>query len=206
MVGPGSLERAVGVVHGHTEASAVRQSSDTTCQSVSDSCHSEGPVAGLKSPPEHIFQALSILRPVAWRMRLLDGMKASLAPPAPTGKSPAPPRATRHSIVATLLLLAVGVSGCSSAGFSAHDVNLRASGDTLYLVARSGHVSRNLCASLGGDVMRSEGRQAAGEGRTIQLDRVVGCYAVRHIIVCPEEDAACLAHEERHRLEGAFHR
>jgi hypothetical protein len=29
---------------------------------------------------------------------------------------------------------------------------------------------------------------------------------VRHIIVCPEEDAACLAHEERHRVEGAFHR
>jgi len=130
----------------------------------------------------------------------------SLAPPAPTGKSPAPPRATRNSIVATLLLLAVGVSGCTSAGFSAQDVNLRASGNTLYLVARSGNVSRNLCASLGGDVARAEGRSAAREGRTIQLDRVVGCYTVRHIIVCPEEDAACLAHEERHRLEGAFHR
>jgi hypothetical protein len=109
-------------------------------------------------------------------------------------------------IVATLLLLAVGVSGCSSAGFSAHDVNLQAQGDTLYLLARSGHVSRSLCVSLGGDVMRSEGRPAAGEGRTIQLDRVVGCYAMRHFIVCSEDDAACLAHEERHRLEGAFHR
>ena len=108
--------------------------------------------------------------------------------------------------VATLLLLAVGMSGCSSAGFSAQDVNLQASGNTLYLLARSGNVSRNLCASLGGDVARAEGRSAAVEGRTIQLDRVVGCHTVRHIIVCTDEDAACLAHEERHRLEGAFHR
>jgi hypothetical protein len=29
---------------------------------------------------------------------------------------------------------------------------------------------------------------------------------VRHIIVCADEDGACLAHEERHRVEGAFHR
>ena len=130
----------------------------------------------------------------------------SLAPPAPSGKSPAPPRATRNWIVATLLLLAVGVIGCSSAGFSVQDVHLRSSGDTLYLLARSGNVSRNLCASLGGDVARAEGRWAADEGRTIQTGRVVGCYMVRHIIVCSDEDAACLAHEERHRLEGAFHR
>jgi len=110
------------------------------------------------------------------------------------------------SLIGLVVVMAVAVSGCSSAGFSAQDVNLRASGDTLYLVARSGNVSRNLCASLGGDVARAEGRAAAGEGRTIQLDRLVGCYAVRHIIVCPEADAACLAHEERHRLHGAFHR
>jgi hypothetical protein len=107
--------------------------------------------------------------------------------------------------MASLLLLAVGMSGCSTAGFSAQDVNLRARGDTLYLVARSENVSRNLCASLGGDVARMEGRSAPGEGRTIQMDRVIGCYTLRHIIVCPEEDPACLAHEERHRREGAFH-
>ena len=130
----------------------------------------------------------------------------SSPPPAPSRKSAAPLRATRNLIVATLLLLAVGVSGCSSAGFSVQDVQLRASGDTLYLLARSGNVSRNLCASLGGDVARAEGRWAADEGRTIQPGRVVGCYMVRHIIVCSDEDAACLAHEERHRLEGAFHR
>ena len=135
-----------------------------------------------------------------------DPIYPPVAPPAPTGKSPAPPRATRNSIVATLLLLAVGVSGCSSADFSVQDVNLRARGDTLYLLARSGNVSRNLCASLGGDVARAEGRSAAVEGRTIHRDQVLGCYTVRHIIVCPEEDAACVAHEERHRLEGAFHR
>ena len=114
-------------------------------------------------------------------------------------------RAARNSILATLLVLAVGLSGCSSAGFSAEDVNVQARGDTLYLVARSGNVSRNLCASLGGDVTRAEGRSAASEGPTMQLDRVVGCYTVRHIIVCPEEDARCIAHEEHHRRAGAFH-
>jgi len=45
----------------------------------------------------------------------------------------------------------------------------------------------------------------AGDGRTMQLGRVAGCHTVRHIIVCSEEDVACLGHEERHRVEGAFH-
>ena len=118
-------------------------------------------------------------------------------------------RGTRISrLLAVVLrpLLAVGVSGCSSPGFSAKDVNLRARGDTLYLFARSGNVSRNLCASIGLDLARTEGRSAAVEGRTIHRDQVVGCYTVRHIFVCPEENAACVAHEERHRLQGAFHR
>lgn len=131
-------------------------------------------------------------------------MKPSLAQLAPTGKSPAPLRATRNSIMATLLLLAVGVSGCS-AGFSVQDVDLRATGDTLYLLARSENVSRNLCASLGGDLALAESRPAVTEGRTIQRDRLIGCYAVRHVIVCPEENTFCLAHEERHKREGAFH-
>ena len=39
----------------------------------------------------------------------------------------------------------------------------------------------------------------------MQLGRVAGCHTVRHIIVCSEEDVACLGHEERHRVEGAFH-
>lgn len=106
-------------------------------------------------------------------------------------------------LVFSLLLAA---TGCTSASFSGEDVRLRARGDTLYVVARSGDVSRNFCASLGGDVARAEGRWAADEGRTMQSGRVAGCYTVRHIIVCSDEDAACLAHEERHRTEGAFHR
>lgn len=105
-----------------------------------------------------------------------------------------------------LLTLLTMITGCSSAGFSGQDVRLRTSGDTLYVLARSGDVSRNFCASLGGDVARAEGRWAAAEGRTMQLGRVAGCYTVRHIIVCADEDGACLAHEERHRVEGAFHR
>jgi hypothetical protein len=107
------------------------------------------------------------------------------------------------ALVCSLLLAA---TGCTSAGFSGEDVRLHARGDTLYVMARSGNVSRNLCASLGGDVTRAEGRWAADEGRTIQSGRVAGCYTVRHVIVCSDEDAACVAHEERHRTEGAFHR
>jgi hypothetical protein len=110
----------------------------------------------------------------------------------------------RKTALGGTLLLAV--TGCTSAGFSGEDVRLHARGDTLYVMARSGNVSRNLCASLGGDVARAEGRWAADEGRTIQSGRVAGCHTVRHVIVCTDEDAACVAHEERHRTEGAFHR
>jgi hypothetical protein len=115
---------------------------------------------------------------------------------APSG----PPR-----VLAALLLALLTTAGCSSAGFSGQDVQLRTSGDTLYVLARSGDVSRSFCSSLGGDVARAEGRWAADEGRTMQLGRVAGCHTVRHIIVCSDEDGACLAHEERHRVEGAFH-
>lgn len=107
---------------------------------------------------------------------------------------------------ALLLALLTTIAGCSSAGFSTQDVRLRTSGNTLYVLARSGNVSRNFCASLGGDVARAEGRWAAAEGRTMELGRVAGCHTVRHIIVCSDEDGACLAHEERHKVEGAFHR
>ena len=87
-----------------------------------------------------------------------------------------------------------------------YDLRLKTIGDTIYLRARSDAVSRNQCASLGGDVARVEGRLASTEGRTIQIERVGGCYTVRHVIVCSDGDTACLAHEERHRQEGAFHR
>ena len=108
--------------------------------------------------------------------------------------------------LSALLLPLLAAAGCSSVGFSGEDVRLKARGDTLYVLARSGDVSRNFCASLGGDVARAEARwAAAGDGRTMQLGRVAGCHTVRHIIVCSEEDVACLGHEERHRVEGAFH-
>jgi hypothetical protein len=103
-------------------------------------------------------------------------------------------------------LLALSSSGCGAAGFTVHDLKLSPSGDTLYVLARNGHVSRNFCASLGGDVARAEGRLASADGRTIRIGRVTGCYTVRHIIVCAEDDTECLAHEERHRDHGDFHR
>ena len=104
-----------------------------------------------------------------------------------------------------VILLAAGVTGCGSTTFSSQDVRLQTAGDTVYLVARSDGVSRGLCSSLGGDVTRAEARWASNEGRTMQLGRVNGCHTVRHVIVCTDDNAACLAHEERHRSEGAFH-
>src|SRR5438067_1003195 len=94
--------------------------------------------------------------------------------------------------------LAASAAGCATADFSASDLRLQPVGDTLYVYARSNGVSRNFCSSLGGDVARTEARLASAEGRTIQLGRVMGCYTVRHIIVCAEGDGGCLAHEERH--------
>jgi hypothetical protein len=102
-------------------------------------------------------------------------------------------------------MVALLACGCGTAAFSERDLRLQATGDTLYLLARSDGVSRNLCASLGGDVARAEGRFAATDGRSMQLGRVGGCYTIRHVIVCSDGDAGCLAHEERHKREGAFH-
>ena len=107
---------------------------------------------------------------------------------------------------AAAVALGTAVSGCGTMAYSSHDLRLETIGDTIYLLARSDAVSRNLCASLGGDVARVEGRLASAEGKTIQIARVGGCYTVRHVIVCSDGDAPCLAHEERHKQEGAFHR
>ena len=103
------------------------------------------------------------------------------------------------------LLALIALAGCSSTGFSGQDVQLHTRGDTLYVLARSNDVSRNFCSSLGGDVARAEARWAAADSRAMELGRVRGCYTVRRSIVCPEEDRACLAHEERHKVGGAFH-
>jgi hypothetical protein len=107
--------------------------------------------------------------------------------------------------LAGALALGLAVAGCAAGpAFSVTDLRLSPVGDTLYVFARSRGVSRNFCSTLGGDVNRAESRLAS-EGRAIQLGRVMGCYTVRHIIVCAEGDDACVAHEERHRREGDFH-
>jgi hypothetical protein len=103
------------------------------------------------------------------------------------------------------LVLALVLFGCSAPLFSGEDLRLKASGDTLYILARSNGVSRNLCATLGGKVTVVEARWAPDEGRVMQTGRVRGCSTVRHIIVCEDGDTGCLAHEERHQREGPFH-
>jgi hypothetical protein len=103
------------------------------------------------------------------------------------------------------VVLAVILSGCSAALFSGEDVRLKASGHTPYILARSSGVSRNVCAAQGGRVPVVEARWAAEEGRVMRMGQVRGCHTVRHVIVCEDGDTGCLAHEERHRREGAFH-
>ena len=110
------------------------------------------------------------------------------------------------SIVWLASSVALALSGCAAGGYSNQDLRFQATRDTLYVLARNDGVSRNLCADLGGDVARAEGRLASADGKSILLGRVQGCYTVRHIIVCPDNDPACLAHEERHKVEGEFHR
>ena len=102
-------------------------------------------------------------------------------------------------------LLALVLSGCGAAAFTAHDLNLSPSDDTPYVLAPSTNVSRNFCATLGGDVAVAEGRLASADMRTMRIGRVKGCHTVRHIIVCSEDDVDCLAHEEQHRDHGNFH-
>jgi hypothetical protein len=103
------------------------------------------------------------------------------------------------------IALALLLSGCGSALFSGEDVRIKATGDTLYILARTDGVSRNLCATLSGNVPMVEARWASSEGRLMRTGQVRGCYTIRHIIVCEDGDNGCLAHEERHKREGAYH-
>ena len=66
-------------------------------------------------------------------------------------------------------------------------------------------MNRNFCATLGGDVALAEGRLASADTGTMRIGRVMGCQTVRHIVVCSEDDADCLTHEEQHRDHGNFH-
>ena len=102
-------------------------------------------------------------------------------------------------------LLGLLASGCGTFTYSGEDLRVKTAGDTLYLLARSAGVSRNLCAGLGGDAARVAAPSMGGDTRTMQLAQLDGCYTVRHIIVCSDGDGACLAHEEQHREVGAFH-
>jgi hypothetical protein len=97
--------------------------------------------------------------------------------------------------------LGMALSGCGAADFSTRDLRVSASGDTLYVIARNQNVSRNFCASLGGDVARTEGRLASADTRTMRLGRVMGCYTARPVAVCAQDDADCIAlaaHEGGH--------
>ena len=97
--------------------------------------------------------------------------------------------------------LALLVSGCSGFTYSGEDVRVKTTGDTVYLLARTTGVSRNLCAGLGGDAARDAATQINGDGRAMQVTQLDGCYTVRHVIVCSDGDGACLAQSEKHKQD-----
>jgi hypothetical protein len=103
-----------------------------------------------------------------------------------------PPRRARRGLGAALLTLSLATVGCATGTAVVHDLRLEPIGDTLYVFARSSGVSRNFCVTLGGDVNRAEARLASADTRTIQLARVTGCHTIRHVIVCAENDPACV--------------
>lgn len=116
---------------------------------------------------------------------------------AETGTSLAvvPNRPMRSGLGA--IVLALAISGCSPALFSGRDVRIEASGETLYIFARSDWVSRNFCSTLSSYAPVVEARWAPIEGRLLRLRQVQGCYMVRQIIVCEEGNDACLQHLAR---------
>jgi hypothetical protein len=107
-----------------------------------------------------------------------------------------------RTLVATAALAALLSAGCTTAFSSPEDVRVVASGDGVYLLARSTAVARSVCIASGFDAARAEGRRFA-EGRAFAPgDRgaggTQGCYmAVRDLIVCQEGDNRCLGREER---------
>jgi hypothetical protein len=106
-----------------------------------------------------------------------------------------PSRTARRGLGAALLTVSLATVGCATGAPVVHDLRLEPLGDTLYVFARSSGVSRNFCVTLGGDVGRVEARLASADTRSIQLARVTGCHTIRHVIVCAENDAACVAPE-----------
>jgi hypothetical protein len=109
-------------------------------------------------------------------------------------------------LVAVIGLLVVASMGCEKLKEEQHTVRgvtVSATKTVVYLRTSSAEVARAVCSHVGGDLSSAEIRGfAAGDA----MGRVQGCY-VRAIalIICADGDAACVAHEEKHRREGQFH-
>ena len=107
-------------------------------------------------------------------------------------------RSILRRMVIGLAGLGLLTSGCSGFTYSGHDVSgqdvrVKASGDTLYLLARTTGVSRNLSAGLGGDAARVAARPVSTDVGNMLLMQIDGCYTVRRVIVSSESDAPCVA-------------
>jgi hypothetical protein len=106
-----------------------------------------------------------------------------------------------------MVLVGVGADASSAEGLR---VIVRPS--AIYVVATSPAEVRAVCVAAGLEGpgvekrMYADGRgTTATDGQTVTV--AAGCRGpVRHVIVCAEGNQRCLAHEERHAREGAFHR
>ena len=100
-----------------------------------------------------------------------------------------------------LLRLAAGallLSGCAGS-ISDDDLRVVATGEGLYLLARSPAIARSMCVASGFDAARAEGRLFA-EGRRIPVDDpffgagTQGCQMpLRSLVICEAGDDRCAA-------------
>jgi hypothetical protein len=109
-------------------------------------------------------------------------------------------------LVAVIGLLVVASMGCEKLKDEQHTVRgvtVSATKDVVYLRTASSDIARAICSHVGLDLASVEGRGFAAGGA---MARTQGCF-VRAIalIICADGDAACLAHEEKHRRDGQFH-
>lgn len=115
-------------------------------------------------------------------------------------------RTVSRLAAAILPLLLVG---CTS-GFSGPDgMRVVVKSNAIYMVVSGPVAARTTCVAAG---MKAPGLDGpvlvASQGITVSDGGrgAAGCQGlVRSVIVCTEGDSRCLAHEERHAREGAFH-
>jgi hypothetical protein len=109
-------------------------------------------------------------------------------------------RGIRNRWLGSIAVGALLLSGCAGAMTGDEDVRVIATGDGLYLLARSPAMARSMCIASGLDAARAEGRLFA-EGRRFSMNDnnfspsgTQGCQMQpRSLVICQEGDGRCLS-------------